>query len=262
MSPTPQDKPNQHLILTRGLHEQPCRPPTHDIHWCELITNLIRNHWCSLNPSKATQRAENGLRIQGTPYYFYVMRTELAFGNAVFFFREAAQVTWSATIQGTTPFDSGGLWDNKIEISGITRISPDLKRDIFSRNQTSLRAWKHAFHKYIDSNYDTIGQYVAGSSPSTGTPPIIPGDPNCTRAWTWEARIPAKQLDRHITLLQGFLSREDRKAYFDWLWNDSGLDIHVSNHITQWVTQNMTFAPTGVTASKIAEDELVGLCHQ
>ena len=262
MPPFPTTSSAGHPILTRGLRTKLPRHALPPIHWCESVTNVIRNHWPPPCPTTTVQKAERGLRITGTPYYFYVMRTELSFGNAVFFFREAHQVEFSGTMQGTTPFDSGGLWDDRITISTNSKISSTKKREIFSCNQTPLSSLEQVFDRYIGSNYRSIKQYIKGLPPTTGTPPIVPGPPNCSRSWTWEARIPVKQVDRHLELVHGFLSRQDRRIYFDWLWNESGLDTHVRTDVAQWATQNITFSPAGVIPSQVAEEQLMRLCQQ
>ena len=228
-----------------------------NMHWRELMTDVILKKWSSWNPSRGTKQAEDGLGIEGTPRYFYAMRTDRAFGIVVFFFREVHNVAWPADAYGATPFDSGGLWHDKIctdPPSGSVSTNT-----IFREHQKSLMSWKQAFKKYIASNYDSMKEYIMGNPPGIGSSPIIPGSPNSSRAWTWEVRIPRELTNRHVELLGGFLSDEDRSTYLDWLWYDSNLDDVLCRSINLWMQDKMQFAPPGILPSKVAEQELLGV---
>ena len=89
--------------------------------WRESMTGIIRRSWASRQRSPRTRQAEAGLGITGAPHYFYAMRTERAFGVAVFFFRETQSSEWREDLDGATPFDSGGLWHGKVRTSPPAR---------------------------------------------------------------------------------------------------------------------------------------------
>ena len=65
--------------------------------------------------SPHTLDAERGLGIRDKPYYFYVLRTEDAYGFVVFVVSEAEGAAWPRDARGATPFDSGGWWAGKIQ---------------------------------------------------------------------------------------------------------------------------------------------------
>ena len=98
-----------------------------------------------------------------------------------------------------------------------------------------------------------------GNSPGTGSTPIIPGPPNKSRAWTWEVRIPRDLTNRHVELLGGFLSEQDRSTHLGWLWTDSNLDDPICKSIDLWIRDKMKFTPPGISPSKVAEQELLGV---
>lgn len=225
--------------------------------WRESLTRIIRRQWSSRRPSRRTQLAEAGLGIQGKPCYFYAMRTERAFGLAVFFFRETRDPGWPEGAHGATPFDSGGFWHDKIHT-----LPPDTareKKEIFLVHDQPLPFWGQAFQEYIAANYNSMEEYVEGRPPIVGSRPIIPGPPNTSRAWTWEVRVPSILMAGRVELLRGFLSEEDRAKYRDWLWTDSDLDDGVCRWIEQWMQDHMTFGPPGMPASMAAERELLGV---
>ena len=224
--------------------------------WRESMTGIIRGNWSRRKRSARTEAAEAGFGILGTPHYFYAMRTERAFGVAVFFFRETRGTEWPEGIDGATPFDSGGLWHGKV------RTSPPADRagirEIFRIHREPLASWTPAFYEYVAANHSSISEYIEGAPPSTGTDPIVPGLPNSSRAWTWEVRIPNSWMNVGVELLHGFLSEDDRQMYLNWLWDDSGLDDGICDEIEEWMLDNMTYAPGSLPASTVAERTLLG----
>ena len=238
-------------VLVTGLPE----PTSTHLYWCEAITRIIRRHWSPRHPTTKTMQAEKGLGIEGEPRYFYAMRTEPAFGFAVFFFRQVLHSPWPADTHGATPFDTGGLWHGGI----VTQppAGPKEKRRIFRQHQVSLPRWIYAFNQYISTNYHTINDYIEGHVPLTGIPRIISHRPNTSRAWTWEVRVPTEWMNEGVDLAEGFLPEQEQPKYLDWLWSDSGLDDTTCRSIQLWMQENMTVAPLGVSASRIAETALL-----
>ena len=227
------------------------------MHWRVLMTDVILKRWSSWSPSRGTKQAEDGLGVEGTPRYFYAMRTERAFGIVVFFFREVYNVEWPKDAYGATPFDSGGLWHDKIRREPSSDSISAIM--IFRNHQKPLMSWQQAFKEYIALNYGSMREYVKGDPPRAGASPIISGPPNSSRAWTWEVRIPRDLTNRHVELLGGFLSEEDRNTYLDWLWNESNLDDGLCRSVDLWMRNKMKFAPLGVLPLKLAEKELLGV---
>ena len=248
----PSDAADGDLQLVTGVPQG----ARENMHWCELMTDVILKKWSSWNPSRGTQQAEDGLGIEGTPRYFYAVRTERAFGLVVFFFREVYNVAWPGDAYGATPFDSGGLWHGKICTDPPSDATS--RNTIFRDHQEPLISWRQAFKEYIASNYGSMKEYIMGNPPGTGSSPIIPGRPNFPRAWTWEVRTPRDLTNRHVELLGGFLSEQDRSTYLDWLWRDSYLDTPICKSIDLWMRDKMKFTPLRFSPSKVAEQELLG----
>lgn len=227
------------------------------VDWRESLTSVIRRKWSSRRPSARTQQAEDGLGIEGDPSYFYAMRTERAFGLAVFLIRDTRGPGWPEGARGATPFDSGGLWHGKVHTEPLAE--PFEWKEVFQVHDEPLSCWSRAFEKYIATNYSSMEEYIEGRPPSVGSSPIIPGPPNTSRAWTWEVRVPNVLMNDSIELLRGYLSEEDGTKYRDWLWTDSDLDDSVCRSIERWMQGNMTFAPPGVHATSAAERDLLGV---
>ena len=78
----------------------------------ELVTDAIQGDWPAPKASKRTQEAERRLGIDCKPHYFYVMRANENYGLVVFVIGEVEDADWPP--RGVTPFDSGGLWWNKL----------------------------------------------------------------------------------------------------------------------------------------------------
>ena len=172
--------------------------------WRESLTSIIRRQWSSRRPSTRTQQTKAGLGIEGTPRYFYAMRTEHAFRLAVFLIRETRGPGWPEGVHGATPFDSGGLWHGKL------RTEPSAGslewKEIFHVHERPLSSWSRALEEYIAANYNSMEEYVEGRPPSVGSSPIIPGPPNTSPAWTWEVRMPIALMTDGVELLRGYLS--------------------------------------------------------
>lgn len=240
------DKP----ILVSGVPE----PTRAKEDWRKSLTYILAKSWSLRAPSQGTRQAETGLGIDGTPHYFYVMRTEQAFGGAVFLFRENDIVEWPAGVNGATPFDSGGLWHNKIAMHSSPASTR--KRQIFEKHQEPLSSWAKAFGNYIARNYAHISDYIEGEPPQTPSHPIILGQPNSSRAWTWEVRVPCDLLDANVNLICGCLSSQDYSKYLNWLWSDSNLEDRKCRSIHLWMRDNITLAPEGELALTVAERQI------
>ena len=239
-------------VLVTGLPEPKAKKR---LSWRESMTNIICREWFPRKPSTETEQAETSLGITGEPRYFYAMRTEHAFGFAVFFFREVFNFAWPQNTKGATPFDSGGLWHGRIATQPPASSTQRIR--IFQRCQTSLPSWAQVFRRHVSTNYSSVEEYIRGDPPSTGTAPIIVGSPNKSRAWTWEVRVPGELMNEGVDLYRGFLSKEDQNKYRDWLWTDSELDDSTCRSIESWMQENMTVAPLGISTSKMAESALL-----
>ena len=239
------DRPDP--ILVFGLPQV----PVHDWDWRESLTYVLSNQWSSRSSFARTSEAENGLGITGQPHYFYAMRTEPAFGFAVFCYCESSDVHWPEDAKGATPFDSGGLWHNKITTE--PPLDSSQRRYIFDKYECQLSSWNQTFRNYVADNYNCMIDYMNGNPPQQPTRPIIHGPPNSSRAWTWEVRVARDLLSSNVNLIHGFLSFEDHAKYLDWLWRESTVDDTESVSIQRWMDNNLTLTPVGELPFVIAQ---------
>ena len=220
--------------LTRGLRNQRL-PGSED--WRELVTKAIRGEWPAPAASPQTLEAEYGLGILGKPYYFYVLRAVDNYGFVVFVLSEAGGVVWPADARGATPFDSGGWWSDKIHTD--PPLDTTARQTAFQKLDVPLRGWQDAFEQYIHAHYGTIGDYLEGRAPRTGSQPpeIIKGQPNTEQAWTWEVRAPHDLIAGRLTLRAVYMTEVSRDDYVDWLWRSTLADSETLR-IYQWISDS------------------------
>ena len=226
-------------LLIRGLRQS-------RVHgggdWREQVTSAIRGEWPAPKASERTREAERGLGIGGQPYYFYVLRAEESFGLVVFVLSEDDGTDWPSDARGATPFDSGGLWWNKV----LTRPEFDDagRRTFFRDHDVPLVDWRTAFEGYVRAHYGTVSNYLEGDAPGPRTEPrdsevtIIRGRPNGKLAWTWEVRVPHDLAPGRLALRAAYMTEIRRDDYLDWLWR-STLEDDESLRIHRWVEANV-----------------------
>ena len=225
-------------LLTRGLRSERL-PGGGD--WRELVTRAIRGEWPAPAASRQTLEAERGLGILGKPYYFYVLRAEDSYGLVVFVLSETEGVVWPADARGATPFDSGGWWSDKIHTA--PPLDATERQAAFRTLDAPLRGWQDAFEQYIHAHYGTIGDYLEGRAPKTGSQPpeagftIIRGQPNTAQAWTWEVRVPHDLIAGRLTLRAVYMTEVSRAEYVDWLWRSPLADSE-SRGIHWWISSS------------------------
>ena len=107
-----------------------------------------------------------------------------------------------------------------------------------------LRDWQGAFEQYIRDQYGTVGDYLEGRAPKSGSQPpateftIIKGQPNTVRAWAWEARVPHGLIAGRLALRTAYMTEVSRDDHIDWPWrsppaDSESLRIHrrISDHV-------------------------------
>ena len=218
-----------------------------------MVADVIRRRWVTLPRSSGTEEAESGLGITGEPLYFYAMRPEHAFGFVVFALRLAVRP--DTGVRGATPFDSGGLWIG--EVRAPRALAAPERRDLFRKHDVPLAAFPDMFERYANANYDTLDDYVEGRPPRTGTPPITPGHPNASRAWTWEVRIPRGVANRWAELVGGFITPAAMNEFGDWLSYESAIEDAEAERVLRWVSARMRLAPPGLSASEFAKEAML-----
>ncbi len=191
--------------------------------------------------SRQTLEAERGLGILGKPYYFYVLRAKDSFGLVVFVLSEAEGVVWPTDARGATPFDSGGWWSDKIHTD--PPLDATERQAAFQTLDVPLRGWQDAFERYIHAHYGTVGDYLEGRAPETGSESpetgftIIKGQPNTDQAWTWEVRVPHELIAGRLTLRAVYMTEVSRAEYVDWLWRSPLADSE-SRQIHRWISSS------------------------
>ena len=243
-------------LLIRGLRQR-------HVHgggdWCELVTCAIQGKWPEPRASERTQEVERELDIGGKPYYFYVLRAEENFGLVVFVLSEVEDTDWPSDARGATPFDSGGLWSNKIA------TSPELddagRRAFFRDRDVPLVDWRSAFERYLRTHYDTVSEYLEGAPPTPGSEPpdlqvtVIKGSPNDKLAWTWEVRVPHDLVTGRLELRAAYMTETRRDDYLDWLWR-SPLEDDESLRIHQWVEDHVIVPKQDQSTAQAVQDSI------
>ena len=202
-------------MLVHGLREESSdAADTEDKLWRRTSEALL-SRWPNPSPLPRTARAEQGLGIRGTPYYFYAMRAHRTFGLVVFLFEEIQTgAAIPSDAMGATPFDTGGLWMGVIQ----PIKDRDAKRRLFAREEVGLDRWKSEFLTYLDRNYLDAEDYVVGEPPAFGVDGITKRkSKNDARAWTWEVRYPSSLALSRLRLERAFMHRDDHTDYLDWL---------------------------------------------
>ncbi len=244
-------------LLIRGLRQSHIQGGGD---WCALVTNAIQGEWPIPTASKKTKIAERELGIDGKPYYFYVLRAGEDFGLVVLVLSEVEDAKWPADARGATPFDSGGLWWNKIATD--PELNDAGRRAFFACRDAPLTDWRSRFEKYIQTYHVTVSNYLEGNVPEPGNEPpdpgitVVKGSRNDKRAWTWEVRVPHDLAAGCLDLLSVYMTEDDRDDYLDWLWHSSPLTDNESRQINQWIGNHVIVPDQGVSATRAVEDWL------
>ena len=244
-------------LLVHGLREESVDDvDTEDRLWRRTSEALL-SRWPNPLPSPGTMRAERGLEIPGSPYYFYVMRAHRTFGFVVFLFEEVqAGAAMPSDAKGATPFDSGGLWIGAIRPINDSRA----KRSLFAREEVPLKAWRSEFLDYVDRNYSNAQDYVLGEPPMFGVDGITRRTAeNEARAWTWEVRYPSSLASARLRLERAYMHRDDHTDYLDWLPRSDYEDNEIDDIATVVASKVKVHEGESTVASSKAEAALLEL---
>lgn len=241
-------------ILVHGLRQRVER----GVGWFERLTSAIKGSWPAPTASARTQAAERGLGISDKPYYFYALRTDRRFSFVVFLLSEGGD--WPRDARGATPFDSGGMWFEKIATD--PPLDQGGRQELFKTHDLPLVAWHSEFETYIGTRYRTVADYVRGGPPAGRhlhhpQHAIIIGEPNEPPAWTWEVRVPHQLAPHHLELRAVCLSEESRNLYLGWLWDHSPLPTSERREIDGWLQDYAIVPSPGLSEADSAADWLV-----
>ena len=243
-------------LLVHGLREVsvgvPTEAETEDRLWRRTSEALL-SRWPKPSPSPATVRAEEGLGILGSPYYFYVMRAHRTFGYVVFLFAETeTNLGMPPDARGATPFDTGGLWLG--EIHPVKGKGPKL--DLFASEEVTLDCWRPQFLSYMNRNYSDAVDYVDGKPPTPGIAGVTClATENEARAWTWEVRYPSGLASSRLRLDRAYMHRDDREDYLGWLPRSGYEDDEIAE-LTKLVGSRVEAHDGETTAAYMAEAAL------
>ncbi len=235
-------------LLVRGLRN---RSRSDSPRWETLVTDIILSKWPTPQRTPATVRAEAGLGIVDTPYYFYAMRTHRDYGLVVFVLKQVDDIHETPPRRGATPFDTGGLWH------GTVKTSPELdsagRGALFREADTPLHLWPAAFSRYLRDNYSRVVDYISGTPPLHPIDPILGRPSNESRAWTWEVRYSPTLAAQHLKVATAFMREDERDVYLDWLWTASQLDDGLARSAQSWISANVVLCES---PSVSAEEQL------
>ena len=80
---------------------------------------------------------------------------------------EDEETGWPSDARGATPFDSGGLWWEKI--ATCPALDGAGRRAFFRDHDVPLVDWGAAFERYVWNHYGTVTDYLVGSEPGPGS---------------------------------------------------------------------------------------------
>lgn len=243
-------------IIGEPLWVHGLRPSLRYDEWIRTVAFILLEEFEKIHQGDNTVIAELGLNIP-TSWYWYIGRTEKAFGHAIFF-SSVAKNGWAEEEGGMCPFDTGGLWHNYIETNQRHDIHDvDFKKSLFDKHNKPLENWPDVFREYIRRNYINFSNYVKGEIPGEGVTDIIKGPPNNSKAWTWEGRIRKDLINRNNSFVHIFCLYEDREYFLTRILEED-YDYEDMVYLTDWMDKNCTVCTTGI-ACDIAIDQLINL---
>lgn len=128
--------------------------------WARHVSLLVLGDFHAIPQGPRTIQAEAGLGIPASKYW-YVGRSEKKFGHGVFWCE--ASTSWTPDERGVCPFDTGGLWHDRIRTTAP--LSDDSKKSLFETHDRNLVGWDVAIRTILKSQYISFADYVRGQPP-------------------------------------------------------------------------------------------------
>jgi hypothetical protein len=208
------------LILVQGL--RPWRAQPHP--WQQLILRRLSKRFGEIPPSESTREAEEGLDFPASAYW-YVWRSDLAFGGMATIWKPGAEFATSPSGAGASPFDTGGLWHGHV-ITEPALGTDSEKRTFAAEQQCALPACAGVFQTWLEVGYgESPTAYVDGTVPSAHVPSVsLDLAKNTCRAWTWELRLASADIGADTIAPTEIFWRElDYEQFEAWAMKDSTL---------------------------------------
>ena len=177
----------------------------------------------------------------------------------VFVLSEDEEAEWPSDARGATPFDSGGLWWERVVTS--PQLDDAGRRAFFRDHDVPLAKWRAAFEEYIRAHYGTVSNYIEGDAPKPEIKSrdlqvtIIRGSPNDKLAWTWEVRIRHDLAADRLALQAAYMTETHRDYYLDWLCR-SPLTDDEFDWIHRWVEDHVIVPEQDESVVQAVEDRL------
>lgn len=217
------------------------RGPADD--WRSVLRDRLVGEHARIKPGAKTQAAELGLGLDTSAYWF-IFRCVEPFGRIVVVSEPPRYLTDPAGTAGATPFDSGGLWDDRIEAH--PPFGDDAERvQYFWDAQVSLREWVRSFVDWLSDGGLKLAEYVLGLPPTQSGRIICTTPPNQERAWTWEVQLPTTTPKHELPRRHNLVMREDEAEWFlTWLRDD---DVELTQfeytELTTWCLDSLKTSP-------------------
>lgn len=214
--------------------------------WAEAIARILREEYTSVAKGTRTQEAERWLGIADS-WYWFIGRVTTAYGHGVFLF-DAETNGCAREEMGVNPFDSGGLFRDKI-VADPPFASDRAKRDFFDSAHYALCEWEARIAAYFADNYDHVAEYIRGEPPRVGVAPIVPHAPNTELAWSWEAHVERSRVKSLAHILHLFWTHEDLDYFQTWLETEAPYDLGEARTLQEWLLDSTNLTSLDVSAA-------------
>jgi hypothetical protein len=199
--------------------------------WYRDIGFVILERYDDIPRRPNTEKSEKALGISPS-WYSYIGRPDDLYGNGIFFFDVA--IDWPLSERGVCPFDTGGLWHDRINFD--PPLSPAHKLALFNLYDNPLLDWDSLFRKYLVLNYARYANYLEGAIPDKGEGvKEINKIRNQAVAWTWEGRAPKKIFPNHSNVSKFFCSEEKLELLLNEIEKPGTFDLLESEDIIDWL---------------------------
>lgn len=128
--------------------------------------------------SDKTRRAEGMLGL-GSCVYFYAGRAHPSFGTIALAFEGRCETSHTGS---ATPFDTGGLADEKIE-SNLSDKRPAILKYFTRHSAISLKLWRQVFAHFLAAYFSPLSSYWSGR------PFMVDPEELFTRNIDWRAHV-------------------------------------------------------------------------